>query len=43
MVFIDIEKAYHNVSRQVMWDGLVNRGVLGRYIEIIGDMYYGVK
>ncbi|XP_076956424.1 uncharacterized protein LOC143631595 [Bidens hawaiensis] len=39
MVFIDLEKAYDIVPRQVLWDCMEGRGVPRKYIEIIMDMY----
>ncbi|XP_076954466.1 uncharacterized protein LOC143628907 [Bidens hawaiensis] len=43
MVFIDLEKAYDNVPRRPIWDSLGSRGVPGRYIDIIRDMYDRTK
>ncbi|XP_021991266.1 uncharacterized protein LOC110888028 [Helianthus annuus] len=39
MVFFDLEKAYDSVSRTLSWDTLEGRGVPGKYIDIIKDMY----
>ena len=39
MVFIDLEKAYDGVPRQVLWECLEGRRVPRKYIEIIMDMY----
>ena len=39
MVFIDLEKAYDNISRCIIWDNLKVRGISSRYIEAIRDMY----
>ncbi|XP_076940095.1 uncharacterized protein LOC143609136 [Bidens hawaiensis] len=39
MVFIDLEKAYDSVPRQLLWDCLESKGVRGKYIKIIRDMY----
>ncbi|KAI3774528.1 hypothetical protein L1987_49086 [Smallanthus sonchifolius] len=39
MVFIDLEKVYDSVPLRLIWDGLEGRGVPGKYIEIIQDMY----
>ncbi|KAD6119585.1 hypothetical protein E3N88_10856 [Mikania micrantha] len=39
MVFIDLEKAYDSVPRQVIWDSLESRGIPQRYIEVIKDTY----
>ncbi|MFS7977372.1 putative RNA-directed DNA polymerase [Helianthus anomalus] len=39
MVFIDLEKAYDSVPRRLIWDSLESRGVSGKYIDLIRDMY----
>ena len=39
MVFIDLEKAYDSVPRRLIWDTLGARGVSGKFIDIIRDMY----
>ncbi|KAM0057343.1 putative RNA-directed DNA polymerase [Helianthus debilis subsp. tardiflorus] len=39
MVFIDLEKAYDTVPRQLIWDSLEGRGLPGKYIDIIKDTY----
>ena len=39
MVFIDLEKAYDKVSRNIIWWALEKKGVTKRYIEMIQDMY----
>jgi hypothetical protein len=39
MVFIDLEKAYDKVPRNVMWWALEKHKVLIKYITIIKDMY----
>jgi hypothetical protein len=39
MVFIDLEKTYAKVLRNVMWWALENHKVLTKYITLIKDMY----
>ena len=43
MVFIDLEKAYDKVSREILGDCLEKKEVLVVYIQPIKDMYDGVK
>ena len=39
MVFIDLEKAYDKVPRNIMWWALVKHKVLTKYITLIKDKY----
>jgi hypothetical protein len=41
MVFIDLEKAYDKIPRNVMWWAL-NKYKVQKYIELIKDMYNNV-
>jgi len=42
MVFIDLEKTYDKMSREVLWWTLMKMGVHIKYIDITRDMYVGV-
>ena len=39
MVFIDLEKAYDKIPRNVMWWALEKQKVPTKYITLIKDMY----
>ncbi|GJV94485.1 retrovirus-related pol polyprotein LINE-1 [Tanacetum coccineum] len=41
--FLDIEKAYDSVPRELIWKTLIEKGTPRKYIRVIKDMYDGVK
>jgi hypothetical protein len=43
MVFIDLEKAYDRVPREVLWWALTKKDVSKKYIDLIKDMYEGAS
>ena len=42
MIFIDFEKAYDRVPRDMLWWALKKKVVPLKYVSIIRDMYEGV-
>ena len=42
MVFIDLEKAYDKIPRNVMWWALDKHKVPTKYVELVKDMYNNV-
>ena len=43
MIFIDLEKAYDRVPREVLWRWLEKKGVSVEYTRVIRDMCEGVR
>ncbi|XP_071726741.1 secreted RxLR effector protein 78-like [Rutidosis leptorrhynchoides] len=43
MIFLDLEKAYDCVPRNLIWKTLIGRSIPSRYISVIRDMYEGEK
>lgn len=39
MVFIDLEKAYDSVSREVIWGCLAEKRILPMFVSVLQDMY----
>ena len=42
MVFIDLEKAYDKIPRNVMWWSLDKHKVPSKYVTLIKDMYNNI-
>ena len=42
MVFIDLEKAYDKISRNIMWWALNKHKVPTKYVGLIKDMYNNI-
>ncbi|GJS00135.1 retrovirus-related pol polyprotein LINE-1 [Tanacetum coccineum] len=43
LAFLDLEKAYDSVPRELVWRTLRDKGTPRRYSRVIKDMYEGVK
>nr|GFA83982.1 retrovirus-related Pol polyprotein LINE-1 [Tanacetum cinerariifolium] len=43
MAFLDLEKAYDSVPRELVWKNLLDKGTPRRYSRVIKDMYEGAK
>ncbi|PKA65711.1 integrator complex subunit 11 [Apostasia shenzhenica] len=41
LIFIDLEKAYDKVLREVLWRVLEKKEICTAYIQVIKDMYEG--
>ncbi|GKA87033.1 retrovirus-related pol polyprotein LINE-1 [Tanacetum coccineum] len=43
LAFLDLEKAYDSVPRELIWKTLIEKETPRRYIKVIRDMYDGAK
>nr|GEV45785.1 retrovirus-related Pol polyprotein LINE-1 [Tanacetum cinerariifolium] len=43
MAFLDLEKVYDSVPRELVWKTLIDKGTPRRYSKVIKDMYEGAK
>ncbi|GJX87074.1 retrovirus-related pol polyprotein LINE-1 [Tanacetum coccineum] len=43
MAFLDLEKAYDSVPRELIWRTLIDKGTPRRYLRVIRDIYVGAK
>ncbi|GJT17181.1 retrovirus-related pol polyprotein LINE-1 [Tanacetum coccineum] len=43
MAFLDLEKAYDCIPRELVWRTLIDKGAPRRYLRVLRDMYEGAK
>ncbi|GKE37338.1 retrovirus-related pol polyprotein LINE-1 [Tanacetum coccineum] len=43
MAFLDLEKAYDSIPRELIWRILIDKGTPKKYLRVIRDMYEGAK